>query len=55
MAKERGRCLLVNNQIRQELFLDRFDRLITEAGLKVIREEIIDYDRDKFKVYVLTH
>ena len=31
-----GKCLLVNNRIRQDLFIDRFDTMLTSVGLRVL-------------------
>ncbi|TNV75732.1 hypothetical protein FGO68_gene977 [Halteria grandinella] len=53
--KPTGTCLLVNNRIRQDLFIDRFDGMLDQAGLKKSKEDEVIEGADKFKVYLLTH
>ncbi len=55
MKKDTGRCLLVNNRVRQDLFIDRFDQMLVDNGLNVAKIEDIKYENDTFRVYILTH
>ena len=50
-----GRCILVNNRIRQDLFVDRFEGMLIDVGLNIMRQEEVKYEGDMFKVYILNH
>ncbi|CDW84866.1 UNKNOWN [Stylonychia lemnae] len=48
-----GRCLLVNNKIRQDLFIDKFDQMLLENKLDAFVNEEFDMDEDKFRVFIM--
>ena len=53
VTPETGRCLLVNDLVRYELFADRFETILEEAHLHKLLEKDIPYDGKVLKVQVL--
>eukprot|EP00347_Sterkiella_histriomuscorum_P006368 403353027 len=53
LKDQSGRCLMVNNKIRQDLFNDRFDRMLEENNLIAEVNEEFQLDSDVFRVFIL--